>query len=287
MKSGILIFAHNNREIDYVLLAIIAGGLAQKNLDLPVSLVTDRSTLDWAKQSNIYHLIKKIFDQIIEVNKPTTNNQRVIHDGKSSKTVPFTNTNRNSSWDLTPYDNTLVIDSDYLIFSDKLKCFFNINQSVLISESIRDLFDDKRLGYHDRYVSDTGIKLRWATTVLFKKNKESLAFFQLVEYIKNNYIYYSDLFRFDSRQFRNDIAFSIADHILNGFIDGNNLYLPPVLTIQDKDVLIDVDQNKKLKCLISTDYNDNYCLSSIKDLDIHIMNKQSIIRNKEKLLSLL
>jgi hypothetical protein len=286
MKSGILIFAHNNREIDYILLSVIAGGLAQKNLDMPVSLVTDRSTLDWAKQSNIHHLVKKIFDNVIEIEKPKTNNQRIIHDGKNSKSALFVNINRYSCWDLTPYDNTLIIDSDYLIFSNKLKNYFLLDQPVLISESIKDLFDDKRLGYHDRYVSDTGIKLRWATTVLFKKNHESCNFFQLVEYIRNNYYYFSDLYRFDPRQFRNDIAFSVAAHILNGFID-DSMYLPSVFTMQDKDVLLDVDQNGKLKYLISTNYNNDYCLGTLRDVDIHIMNKQSIIRNKEKLLSLI
>ena len=32
MKKGCLIFAHNNRQIDYSLLALISGGLAKKNL---------------------------------------------------------------------------------------------------------------------------------------------------------------------------------------------------------------------------------------------------------------
>jgi hypothetical protein len=47
MKNGCLIFAHNNRQIDYSLLALISGGLAKKNLKVPISLVTDKSTVDW------------------------------------------------------------------------------------------------------------------------------------------------------------------------------------------------------------------------------------------------
>lgn len=30
MKKGILIYAHNNRAVDYALMSIIAGGLAKK-----------------------------------------------------------------------------------------------------------------------------------------------------------------------------------------------------------------------------------------------------------------
>jgi hypothetical protein len=41
MKKGALIFAHNSRDIDYALMAIISGGLVKKNLKVPVSLATD------------------------------------------------------------------------------------------------------------------------------------------------------------------------------------------------------------------------------------------------------
>ena len=53
MTNGILIFAHNNREVDYGLLAVISGGLAKKHLHVPVSLVTDHSTKEWLIESPI------------------------------------------------------------------------------------------------------------------------------------------------------------------------------------------------------------------------------------------
>jgi hypothetical protein len=109
----------------------------------------------------------------------------------------------------------------------------------------------------------------------------------LVDYIRANYQYYADLFRFDARQFRNDIAFSVAKHILDGFEDTKSYNLPSILTVQDRDVLHDVDQNGRLTFLVTTDLVSNYCLSSVKDIDVHIMNKQSIVRNKEKLLALI
>jgi hypothetical protein len=40
MTKGVLIFAHNSPDVDYGLMATIAGGLAKKNLGVPVSLVT-------------------------------------------------------------------------------------------------------------------------------------------------------------------------------------------------------------------------------------------------------
>ena len=53
MKRGVVIFAHNNRDTDYALMAVIAGGLAKKHLNLPVSLITDKTTVSWMKESKI------------------------------------------------------------------------------------------------------------------------------------------------------------------------------------------------------------------------------------------
>jgi len=120
---------------------------------------------------------------------------------------------------------------------------------------------------------------------MFSKDSQAKLFFDLVEFIKQNYQYYSDLFRFDPRQFRNDIAFSIAKHILDGFEFSEKFSLPPLLTVQDKDILHSV-KGDKLRFLVSTSFNQDYVLSSIRGLDLHIMNKQSIVRNKDQLLEL-
>jgi len=285
MTQGILIYAHNSQSVDYALMSVISGGLAKKYLNVPVSLITDKSTVDWMEDSQTYELAVKIFEHIIIVEKPETNNSRRLYDGSSNSTIPFINSNRSSAWDLTPYDRTLLIDSDFLIFSDRLSKYWNVDNDLMIGESINDIYDNNRLGYHDRYISDVGIKLYWATTVMFTKNKKTKIFFELVKHIKDNYQYYADAYRFDSKQFRNDIAFSIAKHILNGFEQHNAEELPPVLTLLDKDILHSV--NNKLTILVSPKLDSNFCAAAIDGIDIHIMNKQSIIRNKDALLELI
>jgi hypothetical protein len=266
-------------------MSVISGGLAKKHLKKSVSLVTDKFTIDWMKDSQIYDIANTVFEHIIVVEKPQTNNSRKLYDGTDNVVVPFINSNRSSAWELTPYDRTLLIDSDYLIFSNRLSEYWNVDSDLMIGESINDIYDNTRVGYHDRYISDVGIKLYWATTVMFTKNTKTKIFFDLVKHIKDNYQYYADTYRFDSRQFRNDIAFSVAKHILNGFEQNNVEELPPVLTLLDKDVLYSVD--KKLTVLISSKCDSNFCAAAISDTDIHIMNKQSIIRNKDLLLELI
>jgi hypothetical protein len=285
MTQGILIYAHNSHSVDYALMSIISGGLAKKYLNVPVSLITDKFTVDWMKNSQSYELAVKIFEHIIIVEKPETNNSRRLYDGSNNSTIPFINSNRSSAWDLTPYDRTLLIDSDFLIFSDRLSKYWNVDCDLMIGESISDIYNNNRLGYHDRYISDVGIKLYWATTIMFTKNIKTKIFFELVKHIKDNYQYYADAYRFDSKQFRNDIAFSIAKHILNGFEQNNTEELPPVLTLLDKDILHSV--GNKLTVLVSPKLDSNFCAAAIDGIDIHIMNKQSIIRNKDALLELI
>jgi hypothetical protein len=157
----------------------------------------------------------------------------------------------------------------------------------MIGESFNDIMGE-RAGFLDTWVSETGIKMNWATTVMFSKDEESRLFFNLVSHIKENYKYYADLYRFDSRQYRNDISFSVAKHILNGFEYESVGNLPSILTVIDTDMLVDVNDSGSLKFALADPKNQgNYFLCATKDQDVHIMNKQSIIRQYDKLRDLI
>ncbi len=286
MTRGILIFAHNNRDVDYALMSLISGSLAKKNLGLPVSLVTDKTTLAWMEESNIIDKANNIFDKIIVSEKPETSNSRRLHDGNTSKSVPFVNLNRNDAYSLTPYEQTLLIDSDYLIFTNNLNNYWEYSDKVLLGKAINDIVGDERLGYHDKYVSDTGVHLYWATTVMFTKNEYSKNFFLLLSYVKENYEYFSDLFRFRIKNYRNDIAFSITQHIMDGFETKSEVHLPAVFSTLDKDILHSVDKNGRLLFLINKIIDEQFFPALLSEVDIHVMNKASITRNSESLLEL-
>ena len=286
MTQGILIYAHNTRAVDYSLLAVISAGLAKKHLSMPASLVTDASTVSWMKQSHIFDIANTVFENIFTVDRPITDNQRRLHDGETSGTVPFINVNRDTAWSLTPYDRTLLIDSDFLIFSNVLNNYWHVDCDLLIGKSINDVNGQDRMKYLDRHISDTGVKLYWATTVMFTKNQNTRLFFDTVTHVKENYRHYADVFRFDHRQFRNDIAFSVSKHILDGYTESDIGTLPPILSALDRDILYNVN-DQRLTFLIDHRLDSNYCATSISGVDIHIMNKQSIIRNQQQLLELI
>jgi hypothetical protein len=286
MKRGGLIFAHNSREVDYGLLAVISGGLAKKHLDIPLTLVTDIATIDWLKESNLWDKANSIFEKVLEVERPTNNNTRRLNDGVESKVIPFINADRASAWDLTPYDQTLLLDSDYLIFSDVLNNYWDIDESVLIASSMNDI-TGQRAGFLDKHVSETGVHLFWATTVIFKKDQESKIFFDFAKMVRDNYDLYADIFRFNPQQYRNDIGFSVVKHLMDGFNTDLSTALPSLLTTIDKDMLFKVEGSKLTFLINDQMNNDNFVACAIKDTDVHIMNKQSIIRQKDSLLELL
>lgn len=286
MNKGVVLFAHNSRQVDYALLAVIAGGLAKKNLNVPVSLITDESTIEWMKVSQIYDTAYKVFDKLIEIKRPVSQNQRLMIDAYTSKMVPFINESRSLVWKYTPYERTLLIDSDYLIFSDSLNEYWNVDKDVLISYTMNDVRGDRK-GVLDEWVSETGIHMLWATTVMFTKNKRSKLFFDLVEYVRVNYAYYADLFRFNPYPYRNDIAFSVANHILDGFESSTTGHLPPVLTASGRDVIFDVTEDS-IKLLLNDELTEEKVTAvHLKNLNLHLMNKQSIIRNADKFLGMI
>lgn len=286
MNRGGLIFAHNSRDIDYALLATIAAGLAKKQLGIPFTLVTDQSTAEWIVESNLEEKTNTVFEKIIIVERPTAGNYRKLNDGQDFKNVPFLNSTRTSVYDLTPYDETLLLDSDYLTLSNSLNKYWGTKPGVNIGVAINDI-EGSRVGYLDKHISDVGIHLYWATTVMFKKDRESKIFFDLVKHIQENYSMYADIYRFNPSQYRNDISFSIAKHILDGFTSDLDNSLPSILTAYDKDMLVDI-KNDRLYILVSELHESSkFALCSIKNQDLHLMNKQSIVRNKEKLLEMI
>tara|TARA_E500000081_G_scaffold152594_1_gene185092 strand:+ start:68 stop:934 length:867 start_codon:yes stop_codon:yes gene_type:complete len=286
MSKGVIIFAHNNRQIDYIRMSILAAKLANKNLQVPVSLVTDPSTIDWMKESNIEKKVTQTFDKIIITQRPDdTSNIKNYNDGKDTVHAPFTNGNRCSVWDLTPYDRTLMIDSDYLTLTDILSTYWEVDSDLLISGNYNDIQGHERVGYLDTHISETGIEMLWATTVMFTKNETTKIFFDLVSHVKEKYKMYSDIYRFNPIIFRNDIAFSIAKHIMNGHQKINEPKLPDIFSTADKDILVDVS-NKKLKFLVAQNNSDGYVATTITNKDVHVMNKFSIMRNYDDLMEL-
>lgn len=272
MTRGILIIAHNNSVVDYISLAEIAASLAKKHLKLPVSILTDKKSFESLKDYQ-----EGLFDKVVIIDQQTQYNPRVMY---NQRIDDFLNSSRSQAWEHTPYDHTLLIDSDLLIFSDRFNQYWDLDESFLICDSMIDPID-KRLSFNDRRISDIGPELKWATAIMFKKDERAKTLFQLVDHIFENYSFYADTYFFDDRQFRNDIAFALAEHIIGGFIPAE-MSLPPLHMTMVDDEIVWADSDK-IKFLIKD--NDSNLLITFENTDIHVMNKLDILKYKKNLLS--
>jgi hypothetical protein len=122
---------------------------------------------------------------------------------------------------------------------------------------------------------------------MFSKSEYAKTFFDLVQHVQANYKHYGEVFKFSTDQYRNDISFSVAKHIMYGFETDLAYTLPPVFTVIDKDMLVDVNDNKLIFLLDKPNNCGDFWPAITSGVDVHIMNKQSIIRHKDKLLELI
>lgn len=271
MTRGVLIFAQNNSEIDYAKIALFAAKRVKKYLNVPVSLVTDSK--DWLLKSQPD--AENVFDKIITIWTDSEQTKQFYDGTLTSKTLVWKNLSRADCYDLTPYDETLIIDSDYIISSDKLANIWNNKNDFLIYSNSFDLAqwrDDSSF----KYLNQFSIPFYWATAFYFKKTAATNSFFSIIKHIKENWNYYRSLYNIDSAIFRNDFAFSIAIHMM-----GKEFFaeLPGKMNYTlDRDLLIDIKDNS-LKFLVEKkNYSGEFIATKTDNLDMHVMNKYSLTR---------
>jgi len=273
MSNGILCFANNNGSINYIKQAVELASRSKKYLNLPVSIVT--STFD--KLDIQYH---DVFDKIIQIDDSQHNEKR-YYDGQQRKTtLNFKNNERHNAFDLSPYDKTLVLDTDYIICNDKFKHSFQTNDNFQIYRHGVDLCSWRNYKEFD-YINDKGIPFYWATCFYFTKSQESKIFFDLLRHLYDNWDHYSDVYDLASRNFRNDHLFSMGIHIMNGFQEGDwakNLPGKMYYTL-DRDILCKIKDDSLTFLIQKEKLFNEYILSTVKGMNIHVMNKFSLERS--------
>lgn len=283
-------FAHNNKEIDYFKMAVLNAYLIQKHLGLDkgqITIVTDYASLDYGKNSLGEDFVHGACDSFVFVEIDTEfkyKNSRIFKDTYySPKSLPFYNVNRADAYDLSPYEETIVIDVDYLIFSDALNNCWGSNNDLMMNWEFNDIMSERKFQGLDR-LNPLGITMYWATVVYFKKTPESETFFNLVKYVRDNRDYFSDVYKFDNRLYRNDFSFSIAAHMMYGFKDKGLPQLPVKLyKTFDTDDIYFAKKRSLYFYLEKPDATGDFMITKWKDQDVHIMNKWAINRTSEYL----
>lgn len=290
MTRGVLMMAHNNAEIDYFKIACANALMVKHNLGVPVTLVTDAGSESWGRKSMGDKFVNGCFDNIIVLSKQTKfDNQRVFSDTASTqRSLQFYNCNHWAAYELSPYDETLFIDADYLIMSSSLANCWESSHDFMINSRI--FTPGASNNPSSRYIDDFGIKMFWATVIYFKKTDFSKFVFDTVKHVQDNYHYYTQLYSLTSGMFRNDHAFSIAMHMLGGFISGSSLFkeLPITALFMSWDTqdIQHVNGINDITLFTEKETKGEYRLCRLADQDVHIMNKWAISRNADRLVEL-
>jgi hypothetical protein len=289
-SRGVLMFAHNNTEIDYFRLAVVNALLVQKNLGIKnITVVTDPHSLAQGEKTLGKRLIKKAINNIIviEKNKKFKNtNVRLYKDTSHSvKNLSFYNVNRCDAYDISPYDETILLDVDYLILSDTLNQCWGHNNELMMNWKFQDIMYERKDPSLNR-LNHLGITMYWATVVYFRKTEYAESFFNFVKHVKNNPQYYRDLYQWQGTLYRNDYSFSIAAHMMSGFTDKGIPQLPTTLykSFDTDDIHSAVDKNTIIMYLEKPKSPGDFILTKWQDIDLHIMNKWAINRISNELI---
>ena len=288
MSRGFIIHAYNNLEIDYGTMALCSAMLVKKHLkENSVSLITSNDTLSWITSQHGLELINYAFNNIIVINKENNISNRKFFDTRySSKIQPYYNNNRSDSYELSPYDETILLDADYLVLDNSLDCVWGSVEDIMVNKSLRDLNHNIDLNGFDTRFNDMGIPLYWATLMYFKKTEKVKCIFELMKFIKDNYSYYKNLYHFSSNgYFRNDYALSIAIHMMNNQSENDSvvpLPTPYINLATEYDDLIEFKDGKAL--FVSEEEQGKFLLHKVIT-NVHVMNKWCIPRMADRIIN--
>ena len=257
--KGALLFAFNNPTVDYFEMANYTAKRINRFLNIPVSVVTDNST----DISKYHHSFDKIFIQ--DSDKSNIKDNQV-----------WINKGRYKAFDITPYDETLVIDTDYMVNSNRLLSVFDMYDDFMCHDTTGHLF------YPElplEKVSSNSFRTLWATVIFFKKTNRVKQVFDCMKMVQENYMHYVQLYNMTTTMYRNDYALTIALRIVNGQTERKEDYIPWKLKHITSDVTVHRLDDTKYIAFKDTNtrgkIRTGYCY--LNDVDFHCLDKKTFM----------
>ena len=291
MNKGVLMFAHNNSEIDYFRMAVVNALLVKRHLGVPVCVVTDRDSYEFALENLGEDVIDSAISTIKFVDTDHNfrrGNTKIYRDTvHKQKKLPFYNINRCDAYDLSPFEQTLLIDTDYMILSDTLNTCWDNKNPFMMNYAWQDINFERKLELS--YVNPASITMYWATVVYFTRDEFSENFFTLCKHVRKNIDYYRGLYRWPESTYRNDYVFSVAGHMINGLQDRSVPQLPTTLykTFDFDDVHSINNDHEIVMYMEKVGGPGEFNLCKWSDNDLHVMNKWALNRISGDLLEML
>ena len=167
MSKGVLLFAQNNKKINYVKQAVFCANRIKKYMNLPVAIATN--DIEYAKT-----ISNDCFDNYISLESAKYTQNKHFYNGVYNTTIlPWYNKNRSNCYYLTPFDETIVMDTDFIVSNDQLNYAFKTASNLMLYRDICDVGFNRDLKEF-KYITETSIPMYWATVVYFKKNQNNM-----------------------------------------------------------------------------------------------------------------
>lgn len=257
LTSGALIFAFNNEATDYIALAAWSAQNIRRHLHLPVAIVTDDAAA--AALHKFEHIIVTAAD---------TGGTR--HFADYGVTVTWHNAGRVNAYELSPFDQTLVLDADYVVASNSLLNVLKIPQQFAAFSSAFEPSNMTSLETFGEY----RMPMWWATMMMFRRGSVSQYIFDSMQMIRANWFHYRDLYGIHQSNYRNDYALSMALGLVAGAEQSvHNVYCP----------MVNVMPVHGLTCVEQDHYQVEYCNTegklmtmSWQGMDFHAMCKKDL-----------
>jgi len=294
VTQGIVFFAYNTEQINYLKLSTVAAHYASRHMpDLPICLITSVGDWEWFKKNfqGDFAIINDSFDEIVLAEPGHQDNPRTHHDSPWSKFVSqFRNKNKHRVIDYTPFDKTLLLDIDYIIQNNQLEYVFDTDSAVTLFHDAETLIGE-RPGQAQQRLHTYGIPMLWSTVIYFNRNKDlSRMFFDTWAHVAENYEFYCFLYGFPGHIFRTDFCVSIATHIINGMREGEIIedFSRPMIYMSQRDDIVHINEADDWVYLV----NDRQAawensLTRIMNENVHVMNKRAIERHYDDIMMLI
>lgn len=263
INRGAILFAFNSPKYNYYDMAVYTARRINHFLNLPVTLVTDDSSIPLRQSYK--------FDKVIKVTPDTTN----VRDYSV-----WINKGRYQAYDLSPYDETLLLDVDYMVNSDKVLKTFDVMDDFCCHDNTGFFMQPNAA---QEVLSSYSYKTLWATVVAFKKTNRAEQIFNCLKMVQENYAHYADIHSFVAGVYRNDYALTLALRIANGHCTMSNDIIPWNLMHIGKNTHIYAENNDPFNTKYTILF-DNWQKGkirkeyiTIKDMDFHVMNKDNFV----------
>jgi hypothetical protein len=199
MTNGILVLAQNTKKVNYVIQAcLLAMSLRVTNPNTKISIVTN---------NRVPTEYKSFFDKIIKI--PWAD---------SAKNSDWKVENRWKLYHITPYDETIVLDTDMIVLQDISSWWNYMSNYELFFTSRVETYRGETVtnNYYRKTFTANNLPSLYSGLYYFKKCKKSHEFFEWLELVMNNWeLFYG---KYTPKNYNNwlslDISIAIVIKIL-------------------------------------------------------------------------